>query len=271
LFGKVYSLCRSNRTYVRVGVSKRRDEANEMTTYLSDYQTFNSTQELNHHVRQHEKAHVGTLTASHRQVLRFIARYSVKYAGASHLKAATIAEGTDKSERTIRRILNVLERLDIIKRIKTTRPKSGGSGANIIVIQPFVSHRMTGREVDEKARQNNVSTQVTENEPCIKRDNSNYILDTGFKNAIPTPVYDVLAPFYNAKDIQRLTGIVFRAKASISRSIRLEDHVEPFRTVVLDIVRRFKAGNIRSVDSYLYVSLRKLFRRLHVEDAWTWS
>lgn len=241
-----------------------------MTIYLSDYQTFESTQELNHHVRQHEKANSNELTASQRDVLRFIARYSVKYSGASHLKTCTIAEGTDKSERTIRRILGVLESLGIIERIKTTRPKSGGSGANIIVIQPFATPRLSDRVVDEKARQSNVQQSTSENEPLHKRDIPN-VLETGLKNCIPTPIFEALSPFYRGTDIQRLTGVILRAKASIHRDLRLEHHAESFKVVVIDCIRRLKAGTIKRLDGYLYVSLRKLFRRLSIEESFSWG
>jgi hypothetical protein len=242
-----------------------------MTIYLSDYQTFESKQELNHHVRQHEKANSNELTASQRDVLRFIARYSVKYSGASHLKASTIAEGTDKSERTIRRILKTLESLGIIARIKTTRPKSGGSGANIIVIQPFVAPRLSDREVEEKARQSNVQPFTAENEPLHKRDIPNYLLETaGLQNSIPTPILEALSPFYRGTDIQRLTGVILRAKSAVHRDIRLESHTDAFKTCVLDCIRRLKAGTIKRLDGYLYVSLRKLFRRLSIEESFCW-
>jgi DNA-binding Lrp family transcriptional regulator len=242
-----------------------------MTIYLSDYQTFNSTQELNHNVKQHEKANHEELTASQREVLRFISRYSVKYAGASHLKTSTIAEGVDKSDRTVRRILGHLEALGIIERINTLRPKSGGSGANIIVILPFKSERLSDGEVSEKSRQTTVKAQDSANEPLHKRVKTSTLLETGLKNAIPTPIYDALSPFYEAKDIQRLTGVVFRAKSSVSKNLRLEDNVEAFRVTVMDVVRRFKGGSLRNMDSYLYVSLRKLFRKLLAQEVFGWK
>ncbi|WP_409251797.1 helix-turn-helix domain-containing protein [Bacillus sp. SCS-153A] len=247
-----------------------------MTIYLSDYQTFQSTQELNHHVRQHEKAYTYELTGSQRAVLRFIARYSVKYAGASHLKTSTIAEGTDKSERTVRRIIKALEGYGVIKRVATIRPKSGGSGANIIVILPFVAPRLSDRSNADKPHQATSEPDNRRNEPLHKRDRPNYVLDTrvplesAVKNCIPTPIYDALAPFYNAKEMQRLTGVILRAKASVHRDIRIEDHTEAFKVTVFDCIRRVKSGSIRKLDGYLHTAMKRLFRRLSIVEAFDW-
>ncbi|MFC2949175.1 helix-turn-helix domain-containing protein [Virgibacillus sediminis] len=234
-------------------------------TYLSDYATFDNKQELNHHVSQHEKAHADVLNATMRNVLRFIARYSVKYPGASHLKVSTIAEGCGKSERTIGRVLNRLESLDIIRRVGMIRPKSGGKGASIIVIQPFMSERMTDSEVDEKASASKDERTNSEDEPLRKREKHNYVLESAkaVRNNIPAPIYDTLSPFFNAKDLRRLTGIILRSKR---KDQRLEAHREPLEGVLLDVIRRFKERSISNLDGYLYQSCKRLFKRLYWED-----
>lgn len=232
-----------------------------MTRYLDDYQTFNSKQELNYNVSQHENAHHDVLNATCRTVLRFIARYSVKYSGASHLKAQTIADGLSVSDRTVRRVLKRLESLNIIRRIQRIRPKTGGQGANIIQILPYVSEGLSEREVDDKARPTSDKADDNEDEPLRKREVPNYILETAsaVKNAIPEVIYDTLSPFFNGADLRRLTGVIFRGK---SRKVRLEAHTEAFRDVMIDCIRRYKEGDIRSLDGYLYASIRRLSRRL---------
>lgn len=233
--------------------------------YLSDYQTFKDTQELNYHVKQHEQAHINELNATDRSILRFIARYSVKYSGASHLKVATIAEAIGKSERTIGRVLRRLESLNIIRRIGTIRPKSGGKGASIIQILPFdsalMSERMSDSEVTEKSTEPRRQPSISENEPLRKQYKNHYVLETAIavKNAIPAPIYDTLSPFFSARELIRLTGVIFRAKTA---KLRIEDHEEAFKTVILDCIRRHKNGAITSLDGYLYASVRRLSRRL---------
>src|SRR5699024_12683992 len=112
-----------------------------MSHYLTQYKTFNTTQELNHTVYTHIKRNSPYLNDTVRNTLKAIARYAVKYAGAAHLKAKTIADLIGKSEKTARRSVNKLAELGIIEKIATTRKVNGGKGANIIVIQPINNER----------------------------------------------------------------------------------------------------------------------------------
>lgn len=104
--------------------------------YLTEYQTFESKQQLNEAIADHLSAHHYELSETVREVLNTIARYAVKFAGAAHLKAATLAELIGKSEKTIRRAINRLQDLRIVRKVVTTRKVTGGQGANVIQILP---------------------------------------------------------------------------------------------------------------------------------------
>ncbi|MFC7063974.1 hypothetical protein [Halobacillus seohaensis] len=202
-----------------------------------------------------------------RQVLRFIARYSVKYSGASHLKTATIAEGIGKTDRTVRRVMSTLEGFGIIERINTTRKKSGGSGANIVRILPFTTDVMTARlserEVTEKARTASDKPDNSPEETLHKREDQEHILETAaLRGSIPAELYDKLSPFFNVKELYEVIGTLYRAKASINKSIRAEDHPE-YIDAFLACVRRFKTGKVRSLSGYLYASWRKVSRGIY--------
>lgn len=240
--------------------------------YLSDYQTFNDVHELNHHVKQHEQAHYNELNATDRSILRFIARYSVKYSGASHLKVATIAEAVEKSERTVGRVLKRLESLGIIRRIGTIRPKSGGKGASIIQILPYMSERMSDSEVTEKATQATDKRPLSENEPLHKRYNSitrtrdekashqneEVASKRGLRTAIPTPIYEALAPYYDARGLYDTYGILLRAKASIDRNITLEQYADDYIDVFYNVVRKYKLGQVRNLSGLLYSAWQRV-------------
>ncbi|OLN23701.1 hypothetical protein BTO30_02900 [Domibacillus antri] len=113
-----------------------------MTLYLSEYKTFDSVQELNHHVDQWRNL----TTATEFRVLWFVSNYAVKYPGAAHLKAATIAVGINVSTKTVYRALKSLAELGAIVKHVTTRPVSGGQGANIYTVQPCMSSRQEDAE-----------------------------------------------------------------------------------------------------------------------------
>lgn len=216
------------------------------------------------------------------EVLRFFGRSSLRVLGVSFAKYETIAESIGYSKRTVIRAVNTLAGYGMIERIPTLKQWTGRGrkkSVNIVrvlpqAITPVAPQPVTAEAPDEVTSDNESNVNM-QSEPLVNKHCTSNVLETvqalesaGLKNSIPTPIYDALSPFYNAQDIRRLTGIVFRAKASVSKSIRLEDHSEAFKGTVLDVVRRFKAGTLRSIDSYLYVSLRKLFRRLQIESAW---
>lgn len=106
--------------------------------YLSQYETFNSVQEMDQHVEQHIQQHYYDLTESERAIVYKLASHALNYPGACHLKAATIAASLEISTKTVYRAISKLESLGIIKKHETTKVK-GGRGANIYIILPFLS------------------------------------------------------------------------------------------------------------------------------------
>ncbi|WP_419893595.1 hypothetical protein [Oceanobacillus kimchii] len=181
---------------------------------------------------------------------------------------ATIAQGIDKSDRTVRRVLKRLETLRIIRRITKLRPKSGGVGANIIQILPFVSEPMSELEVDEKAGGSKGEPNDPDNEPLHKRFKNNYVLESAsIPNNIPRPLYEILSPFFSGEELRKYVGIIFRAKHRKYATVRVEHHSEEFKACIADCIRRFKLGEVRKLDGYLYESIRNLSRRLFLAES----
>ena len=104
--------------------------------YLAQHTTFESVSDMDTAVENHIAAHYYDLTESERAIVFKLARHSLEYPGACHLKASTIAAALEISTKTVYRAISKLESLGIIKRQKTTKVK-GGRGANIYIILPF--------------------------------------------------------------------------------------------------------------------------------------
>ncbi|TXK69991.1 helix-turn-helix domain-containing protein [Bacillus amyloliquefaciens] len=235
--------------------------------YLADHQTFDSTSALNAAVYEHIKRNTYDLNDTDRQALKKIARYAVKFSGAAHLKAETLAELIGKSVKTARRALNKLATLGIVKKIATTRKINGGKGANIIVILPVDDQStMSNRGQAEKPTESTAEAPKTKNEPSdlIKRSkNQNNVLDTAavpaeaLKGALPSEIYNAMARYFDADKIYKYYGILLRAKASVDRTIRLEDHAEPFVEAWHATIMKAKSHEIRRFDDYLYAGFRK--------------
>lgn len=242
--------------------------------YLAEHQTFDSTADLNSAVYEHIKRNTYDLNDTDRQALKKIARYAVKFSGAAHLKAETLAELIGKSVKTARRALNKLATLGIVKKIATTRKINGGKGANIIVILP--SHNgneaandqstMSNRGQAEKPTETTTEAPKTGNEPSdsIKRSkNQNNVLDTAtvpaeaLKGALPDEIFIAMSRYFDAEDIYKYYGILLRAKASVDRTIRLEEHAAPFVEAWHATIMKAKSHEIRRFDDYLYAGFRK--------------
>jgi predicted transcriptional regulator len=109
--------------------------------YLSENQSFQSVSALNEALYRHTCDHYYEMSDTDRSVLKLIGRFAVKYRGAAHLKASTIAEAIGKSEKTARRSLGKLQTLGILVKVSTMRKVAGGYGANIYLVQSPVSSR----------------------------------------------------------------------------------------------------------------------------------
>ncbi|MEC1554318.1 helix-turn-helix domain-containing protein [Bacillus haynesii] len=227
--------------------------------YLAEHQTFDSTAELNTAVYEHIKRNTYELNDTDRLTLKTIARYAVKFAGAAHLKAETLADLVGKSVKTARRAVNKLASLSIVQKVATTRKINGGHGANIIVILPVDHSTMTTREGAEKPTDE--APKIT-NEPSHSINLSkNHVIDTvpacGLKNALPNEIYSAMARYFEADEIYKYYGILLRAKASVDPALILEEHPQPFVEAWHAAILKRKQRKIRRFDDYLYASFRQ--------------
>lgn len=102
----------------------------------------------------------------------------------------------------------------------------------------------------------------TEEAPSINSNNNTY-KETVFgsdalKRAIPAPIYNALAPYYNADELYNAYGILLRAKASIDRNITLEDYAEEFIGGFKSVVYSFKRGRVGNLHGCLFVTWRQV-------------
>lgn len=235
--------------------------------YLSDYQTFNSTQQLNDAVDTHIKRNAFELNDTDRLTLNTIARYAVKFAGAAHLKAATLAELIGKSEKTARRIINKLGELGIVEKVATFRKINGGKGANILRILPVDELRFTRNDQSSVSNREGCESPTESNEERTKNQNEpldsinlkkSTLLDTStvpsdaLKDSLPSDVYNAMSRYFDAEDIYKYYGILLRAKRSVHNEVIIEDNPEPFNTAFHNAILKLKQRKIRNLENYLY-------------------
>lgn len=255
-----------------------------MCHYLYEYKTFDSTAELNNAVYLHIRDNTYQLNETDRTTIKMVARYAVKFAGAAHLKAETIANLIGKSVKTARRTINKLVELGIVEKVATTRKVNGGKGANIITILPVPSLKemnvispddqaryspndqstVTNRRVDETATDNKAETRKSGKEPSdsIKQLSTTY-LDTNplpsnaLRSALPSAVYSAMSPFFNADEIYKYYGLLLKAKRKTCPNTLIEHDPEPYIEAINAVLFKHKQGIVRNLESYLYVAFEK--------------
>ncbi|MED1441905.1 helix-turn-helix domain-containing protein [Aeribacillus composti] len=195
---------------------------------VKKYQSFESVEEMDKHVRAFLYHNKSKLSESTVNVLKTLYTHSVKIIGVSFAKYDYIAEKANISRRTVIRAMNKLEEMGIIKRIPTSRP-NGKRGVNIIVIQKIdltipsedmpnnnMSPQLVTADVttENKKNQDNSVMKNNNKRKNVQTDNqqetiesiNNKELDATFvPSNVPKSFVDTVKPFFNsAKQIYNL-------------------------------------------------------------------
>ncbi|CAG9612403.1 hypothetical protein BACCIP111899_01579 [Bacillus rhizoplanae] len=245
--------------------------------YLREYKTFESVEQLNAAVRGHLYAHNFELNDTDKNILKLIGRYTVKYLGAAHLKAATIAEAIDRSEKTVRRSLNKLQSLGIIRKVRTTRHIMGGYGANIIVINMFDQSPVSSREDADKPRQASAEPAKSSIETITLQSKNNkshketVMPADCLRRSMPSAIFNAMSPYFNADGLYKAYGMLLRAKASVDRNIMVEDYENEFVDAFKAVVYALKRGRVRKLNGCLFAAFRQVTieikRKLTMKDS----
>ncbi len=218
--------------------------------YLSDYQTFNNTKELNEAVAQHLSRNKYELNETDRDILMMLSQYSVKYAGASHLKVATIAQAVKKSQITVRRVLRKLERLKIIERKPFIRKVSGGNGANVYIILPLNDKAdATTRKEAAKPTQTTDEAKVVENEPFNSfKQNHKFFTETYLEPPYSHPYSRFKQAIYSFDPSQPLVSKLYGVYLSQTKELRKAYAGNELMDVALRAVRAtFNASKVKQL------------------------
>jgi len=208
---------------------------------------YESIEQLNKSIRAHKRNN--QLNETELAVLDVLARYSCKDIGKSFLAKSTIAELVGKSRRTVIRVCNRLEQLGIIRQYKRMRETGDKrQTSNLIVILPAIIDVTPECHTEETPQRNSNSIHT-----------SNEVYEANvLKRSIPASIYDVMSPYFNANQLYNVVGVLYRAKASVDRSITVEDFAQEFIDAFKSVVFAYKRGRVRSLVGCLYVAWRQV-------------
>lgn len=254
--------------------------------YLKDYTNFKSIEEMDNHVKMHLQTHCNDLKQSAREVLHAIAGHALAFVGAAHLKAETIAKEIGMSVKSVYRATKELAEFGIIS--KENKPKKNGiKGANIYSILPCVQSNvlseMSHRDNDEKPCKRKPEHINSDDQSLILLSTNKSFKDTNITKTytdnlsvdkeavkkqallakIPTALHGLTMYFDNAQDIHYMAGVIFNAKKSVDKDLRIEDHGNLFNKTINSVYeywqRQIKAGN---TDYNVFGLMTKAIREL---------
>jgi predicted transcriptional regulator len=229
--------------------------------YLSEYQTFQSVDQLNEALYRHTCDHYFAMNETDRSVLKLLGGYAVKYLGAAHLKAATIAEVIGKSEKTVRRSLSKLQSLGIIEKVSTMRKVTGGYGANVYVVQSTVSSRQQAEKPTESTQE-----PAKKEAEAITLSSEKELLSSYNTYEQPVSPYVRFKQLIADKKLRNKIFGIWLAQTAPIKNVYAADVL--LNVGIKAVMTAFKSSGVKSLTGYYNGVLDRMLDRLYFADVY---
>ncbi|MCD5324463.1 MULTISPECIES: hypothetical protein [Pontibacillus] len=255
--------------------------------HLKAYQSFPSVARLDEQVRGFLRQYKWELSEGNLEILTYIWRHSVKYPGVSFAKVSTIVASTGRSRSTVIRTINRFEKMNLLKRIETTRP-NGKRGVNLLIFQngtDFSTHRddtlpdTLGDTVGEEPGPNapngsepnlREETEKKQGEkPFLKSEKiegkagGEFRMDYSFlPSYIPETFIQAAKPFYSPVEVDGVWVCIHRAYKKAGMHQTIEAYIEQITRTFKQAVFAYKQGKVKSTfRGYLYTCVLEACRQ----------
>lgn len=231
---------------------------------------FTSIEQLNANTKAIRQQFGEYMTISMRNVLDVLHRYASKFYGVCYLAKSSIAKMVGLSTRQVVRICNALGSMGIIAQYELKRANGDKrQSSNAIVFLTQISARDAFGQANEVVSDNmQCHTEChTDSLSQTPQKDLNNTYDTGERAALiknglvsklPKTLKYALAPFFDAEELYEMVGVVYKAKASVDRDIKIEDHEEMYREAILSVMNAFKRGKAKSLPAVLYCAIQRV-------------
>lgn len=220
--------------------------------YLRSYQLFQSIHAMDEAIAGHLTKH--DLTPAERSILRRIAQSALKFPGAAHLKATTIASSVAVSTKTVYRAVKRLHALGILRIVSSTK-LNGIKGANIyqiLHVPSEMSERVEADNMHEDANCPLLSGEETISFNLLKtsKKNNNIYNNLSYFNERQAQLYELMnqLPIADYLQAQLYAAIV-------SVSITNDCQFILARDVLLRVILDSQVGTLT-----IHSSLRAVFK-----------
>lgn len=233
-------------------------------------QTFHDISGLNRAVKHHKRLISSTKHKNIYAVLDYISQYSCVYFGVSFLSQNSIATELNISYKTVQRAVDKLVELGIV--IKHASKRASGDKrqtSNILVIQPVIDESVQPEVSNQEAPQLNSksnNTDETEKSVVPKESDKQTLIKDGLVAKLPPTLQHALAPFFDYQELYALAGVVFKAKATVDKSVRIEEHEAEYYQAIIEIMSAFKRGKVRNLAGLLSHAVKATTRSIWIRS-----
>lgn len=242
---------------------------NTEDTYKS-LQSFSSIDEMNKAVKEHKHLNKEQLTKSTYAVLDFLSQWSCKFVGVSYICQKRVAESLEISYKTVQRAIAKLVELEIVKKYESKRATGDKrQSSNIIVIQQAKEnvHPKCPPEDTPINTQIINNTNDTEKESFSSKEaDKESLLKKGLVTKLPDTLQKVLSPFFDADEIYKLTGTIYKAKSKIDKTIQIEEHSNEYYQCILSVINAYKRGKADSLHGLLFHAIKATTRTIWLKQ-----
>lgn len=249
---------------------------NTIETYAT-LAPFTTIEQLNANTTAIRFTYGKQLTRSTREVLDVLHRYASKYFGVCYLSKSKIARMLGVHRSTVIRACNLLERLGVIVQYETMRATGDRRQSTNAIV--FV-HQLEAKAAfieDATPKCDTIYTPLNASNikdtydtviPVIeeKEANKENLIKKGLVTKLPSALQYALAPFFSADDIYIMAGTIYKAKASVDRSIAIEHYEEEYYNAILSVINSYKRGKARNLQGLLYHAIRATTRSIWLRE-----
>lgn len=246
------------------------------TTYTYQLlQPFSTKEQLNANTIAIRNQFNSLLTPAAKKVLDFIHTHACKYFGVCYMSKNKIAKQLELHRSTVIRACEQLESLGIIVQYETKRVNGDKrQSTNAIVFL----HQLTAKATfinDATPECDTIDTlldtpillnNTDDTEEPSEKEAEKSLLKEGLKAKLPETLGQVLSPFFDANEMYDVVGTIYKAKASVDKEIRIEDHASVYYANILSVINAWGRGKAKSLHGVMYKAIQNVTRTIWLKE-----
>lgn len=238
-------------------------------------QPFKSREQLNANTIAIRNQFNNLFKPATKKVLDFLHTHACKFYGVCYMSKSKIAKQLELHRSTVIRACEQLESLGIIVQYETKRVNGDKRQSTNAIV--FV-HQLAAKEAFMKNATPECDTIDTlletpillnntdDTEESSKNQNEKSLLKEGLKAKLPETLSQVLSPFFDAKDMYDVVGTIYKAKASVDKEIKIEDHASVYYTNILSVINAWGRGKAKSLHGVMYKAIQNVTRSIWIKE-----